>query len=208
MTTYAKGLLVLLIGAVLGIAGTVTITAIAVNYRDDATSERQDKEQALGAVEAVGQAVVGSDICQSQDPAERVRFAALCAIGERAATQPESVPGPPGDRGPPGPRGPEGPVGPRGPEPECNALPTRCIGPQGQQGPAGAAGEPGEPGPAGPQGDPGPAGAQGPQGELGPPGPPGPPGESNPCPGVWEEYLYIDGRPGYRCVIPTTMSAR
>lgn len=161
---------------------------------------RADRSDALSSTQAVGQAVVRSPVCQSDDPLDQARFAELCRIGEQAASQPEASIGPPGPQGPPGEPGPAGPTGPTGPPgsaPECNALPTRCMG---EQGPVG------EPGPAGPQGEPGPAGADGPAGPSGPagtPGAPGPPGESNPCPGTWQPYLFLDGTSGYRCVVPS-----
>lgn len=151
--------------------------------RDEAVSEAQD----------LGKQVV-TEICMSTDPQERVRFEELCRLAhEAAARQVPAEPGPQGERGPAGPAGERGPPGL---EPACNALPTRCVGPQGEPGPAGPQGVQGEPGPAGPQGEPGAAGPTGPQ---------GPPGESNPCPGVWEPYLFVDGRTGYRCVVPPSL---
>lgn len=117
-------------------------------------------------------------------------------------------PGPEGPQGPAGERGPVGPPGPPGPpgaEPACNALPTRCIGPQGPAGEAGPQGAQGEPGAAGPPGETGPAGPAGPQG---PPGPAGPAGQ--PCPDgqQMEPYLYPDGRLGSRCVVPLALQRR
>lgn len=157
---------------------------------------RAEKRDAVSSAQAVGDAVVRSPVCQSTDPVDVARFAELCAFGRGIADRPDAIPGPPG---PPGPRGTEGPVGPTGPEPACNALPTRCVGAQGEQGPQGVQGEPGS---AGPQGEPGPPGVDG---QPGAPGPQGPPGESNPCPGVWEPTLFLDGRSGWRCLVPTTM---
>lgn len=151
-------------------------------------------------------------VCQAVDPERLPVDTKLSCERAQRDELPPAVQGPRGERGEPGPQGPPGrdgvpgssgppgPTGPPGPEPACNALPTRCIGPQG---PRGEAGEDGAPGPAGPQGEPGPAG---PQGE---PGPPGPPGESDPCPGIWTgPHLEWDGSFAYRCSVPASMAKR
>lgn len=161
--------------------------------RDDAQTEAQ----VLGRLVVV-------DVCQSTDPVERVRFAALCQRATEAAAKP--APGPEGPQGIPGPPGPAGPRGPVGPPPACNAELSRCIGPAGEPGQPGADGPQGPTGDAGPQGEPGPAGPQGDPGPQGPAGPAGPAGDGNPCPGTWEPYTFIDGRGGWRCVQPPSLS--
>lgn len=178
----------------------VVMMAAAVVYLAQAGQANTERDQADGRAQAVGQPVVR--VCESGGPlAEELqaREPNACPAAREAVAGPQGEPGPagpPGARGQSGPSGPPGPTGPTGPpgaEPACNALPSRCLGAPGPQG---------EPGPAGPQGESGTPGAEGP---AGPSGPPGPPGESNPCPGAWEPTLFLDGRSGFRCLVPTTM---
>jgi hypothetical protein len=178
-------------------------TERATTAEEGKQSVEEQRDSAVTDAKQLGEQVV-TEVCSSTDPTERKRFEALCQLARDAASRttsgPPGEPGATGPQGPPGPPGPTGPTGPPGPEPACNALPTRCIGAQGDQGPQG------EPGPAGPQGEPGPPGPPGPTGEPGPAGPQGPPGDPNPCPGVWVgPKLLPSGDAGYECKVPTAM---
>lgn len=147
-------MLVLVIVAVLFLAGSVVLSQLGKATAQTQTQVATDQRDAAGAQAAT----LASQIlaaCRSGDLP-----ASMCAQAAQVAAQP--IPGEVGPRGETGAAGQPGVAGP--------------VGPTGPGGPAGTTGEPGPAGAAGAQGQNGTDGQSGADGQNGAQGPQGPPG--------------------------------
>lgn len=171
-------MLVLVIVAVLFLAGSVVLSQLGKTTAQTQTQVVTDQRDATAA-QAQGLAAQIKIACQQGSLPQ-----SLCVAGEKVAADP--VPGPAGATGPRGAQG-DSVIGPQG-LPGAQG-PIGPVGPQGEQGPQGVAGAQGDTGTSGTDGQ---AGAQGQQGDSGQQGPIGPAGQ-NGSPAASYAMTFPDG---------------